>query len=203
MSMPAKGSAPTSAQRPKRADAERSIAAILDAALGEFLVNPDVSMSDIARAAGVGRVTLYGHFPSREAVLDAVFARTIGQAEAVLAAEDLDSLPADRALANLIHSSWRIIDQHRHLLVAVTRHLGPEVLHAHHETPMQRVRQLIERGQAEGVFRTDLPAEWLVTVFYSLAHTAGLETDAGRLHPSVVSGYLQTTLLGMLRPPAR
>ncbi|WP_117210783.1 TetR/AcrR family transcriptional regulator [Allorhizocola rhizosphaerae] len=189
------------AQRTKRADAERSIAAILDAALAEFVVNPDVSMSDIARAAGVGRVTLYGHFPSREAVLEAVFTRTIEQAEQALAELDLDSLPADRAMAHLIRSSWRIIDQHRRLLVAVNRHLGPEVLRAHHEAPMRRVHGLIERGRDEGVFRTDLPVEWLVTVFHSLAHTAAIEADSGRLHPVFVADYLEITLVGLFKSP--
>jgi AcrR family transcriptional regulator len=200
MSMPSNGSATPSAQRAKRADAERSISAILDAALHEFTASPDVSMSDIARAAGVGRVTLYAHFPSREAVLEAVFARTIAQADTVLAAEDLDNLPADRALARLIGSSWRIIDQHRSLLVAMMRHLGPEVLHTHHEIPLIRVRELIRRGQDEGAFRSDLPVDWLVTVFHSLAHAAALEVDAGRLLASDVPGHLEATLLAVLEP---
>jgi AcrR family transcriptional regulator len=61
----------------RRADAERSIAAILDAGLACFGTNPDVTMTAVARAAGVGRVTLYAHFPSRQALLEAVMAHAI------------------------------------------------------------------------------------------------------------------------------
>ena len=51
--------------RRRRSDAERSIAAIVGAAVDAFGRRSDVSMSEIATAAGVGRVTLYAHFPSR------------------------------------------------------------------------------------------------------------------------------------------
>jgi hypothetical protein len=37
----------------------------------------------------------------------------------------------------------------------------------------------VERGQRDGVFRTDLPAEWLVTTFYALVHGAD---DHARTH---------------------
>ncbi|PZG15983.1 TetR/AcrR family transcriptional regulator [Nonomuraea aridisoli] len=63
--------AKTGAGRPasvRRADAERNIAAILDAATRLISADPTVSVADIAKAAGVGRVTLYGHFPSRKAL---------------------------------------------------------------------------------------------------------------------------------------
>ena len=58
--------------RERRADARRNIAAILDAALLCLARDPDASIADIAQAAGVGRVTLYGHFKSRADLIDAV-----------------------------------------------------------------------------------------------------------------------------------
>ena len=48
-----------------RADARRNIELILDAAEACLTRNPDASMSDIAAEAGLGRVTIYGHFTSR------------------------------------------------------------------------------------------------------------------------------------------
>ena len=57
----------------KRADAQRNIAAIL-AAAGDCLGrDPGASTSEIAKAAGVGRVTLYGHFPSRAELVASLF----------------------------------------------------------------------------------------------------------------------------------
>ena len=70
----------TSATTRRRADAERNIEAILDAALARLGRDPSASMTEIAKAAGVGRVTLYGHFPSREALVDTLFDRSLADA---------------------------------------------------------------------------------------------------------------------------
>ena len=59
--MPSSGARGT-APRAQRADARRNIAAILDAATDCLARDPEMSIADIAAAAGVGRITLYGHF---------------------------------------------------------------------------------------------------------------------------------------------
>jgi AcrR family transcriptional regulator len=62
------------AARPLRADAQRNREALLLAAAQTFRVRgPEVSMLEIAEAAGVGVGTLYRHFPQREALVLAVF----------------------------------------------------------------------------------------------------------------------------------
>jgi AcrR family transcriptional regulator len=182
----------------RRADAERNIAAILDAGLVCFSRNPDASVTEVARAAGVGRVTLYGHFPSRQALVDAVLAHAIGQAHAVLDAEAVDHGAATDALSRLIRSSWRVVDHHRSLLAAAQRELPPARIRRHHDQAMARVERLIARGQDEGEFRTDLPRPWLVATFYSLMHAAAEEVDAGRLDPAQAGGVLATTILAAL-----
>ena len=67
-----------SAPKRRRADAERSVAAITDAALEALASDPDASMAEIARRAGVVRATIYMHFPTREALLDAVMEHATG-----------------------------------------------------------------------------------------------------------------------------
>jgi TetR/AcrR family transcriptional repressor of mexCD-oprJ operon len=185
----------TNQQRRRRADAERNIAAILDAGLACFSRNADASVADVARAAGVGRVTLYGHFPSRQALIDAVLAHAISKAHTALEAETLADGPAPEALSRLIHSSWRIVDHHRSLLAAAQHELPPARIRHHHDEAMARVERLIARGQAEGDFRTDLPRPWLVATFYSVLHSAAEEVDAGRLDPAQAPQVLTTTLL--------
>src|SRR3954452_7296011 len=69
-----------SAPKRRRADAERSISAITNAALEALAGDPDVSMAEIARRAGVVRATIYMHFPTREALLDAVMEHAPAQA---------------------------------------------------------------------------------------------------------------------------
>jgi AcrR family transcriptional regulator len=60
------------AQRPKRADGRRNYDGILQAARAAFdELGTDASLEDIAREAGVAIGTLYGHFPSRETLIEA------------------------------------------------------------------------------------------------------------------------------------
>jgi TetR/AcrR family transcriptional regulator, mexCD-oprJ operon repressor len=188
----------TDRQPRRRADAERSIAAILDAGLARFSRNADASLTDIARGAGVGRVTLYRHFPSREGLIDAVLAHAISRADTALEAVAVDNGPAPEALSRLIHSSWRIVDHHRSLLAAAQRDLPPARIRHHHDQAMARVERLVARGQREGNFRTDLPRPWLVATFYSLMHAAAEEVNAGRLDPAQAGGVLATTILAAL-----
>ncbi len=187
----------------RRADAERNIAAILDAALACFSEDPLATMADIARAAGVGRVTLYAHFASREDLLDAAVDRAVAEvAEASAAieaeAEAGDDITADQVLARHIRSSWWIVDRHRQLFDAAQRSLPPERLRARHAPALGDFDGLIARGQAEGVFRRDLPVDWLVTVIYSLFHAAAEDVNVGRLRRADAADVLEATLLPLL-----
>src|SRR5215472_6078720 len=61
--------------RPMRADAQRNYARLLSAAMAAFTEHgaDDTSLEEIARRAGVGIGTLYRHFPTRQALLEAVY----------------------------------------------------------------------------------------------------------------------------------
>ncbi|MGP3957946.1 TetR/AcrR family transcriptional regulator [Nonomuraea sp. 3N208] len=191
----------TAARQPvpaRRADAERNIAAILEAATRLLSADPAASVADIAKAAGVGRVTLYGHFPSREALVDAVLDHTVGVADAVLEDPSIDTDPAPEAMARLLRSSWEILDRHRRLFVAADRVMATERIREHHDRPLRRVERLIGRGRRDGDFRTDLPLSWLVTTFFSIIHSAAQEREAGRLTSEEVERVLVTTMLSLL-----
>lgn len=183
--------------RLRRADAVRNRDVILDAALASLLENPQASMAEIAQAAGVGRVTLYGHFASREELIDALFERTIDRAEAQLAMLDLAGDP-EQALELLVRSSWRIVDAFQRLLGAAEQALSSDRIRDHHQQPMQRVTGLIARGQAEGRFRTDLPAAWLTACFHAILHAAAAEVRTGRLAEEDAATVIPATISAML-----
>jgi hypothetical protein len=77
---------------------------------------------------------------------------------------------------------------------AAAEQLTPETLRQTHEAAHRRIRKLVERGRREGAFRTDVPAEWLVTVFHALIHAAGDDVRAGRIRPGDALEALGTTI---------
>ncbi|MFQ6325827.1 MULTISPECIES: TetR/AcrR family transcriptional regulator [unclassified Nocardia] len=183
----------------KRADARRNIAAILDAAQEALIADPEANIGEIAKRAGVGRVTLYGHFASRAELIDAVFTRAVAESDYTLDSVDLDGDPR-AAIGRLVAASWKLIDQFRSLLVAAHNHIPAERIRAAHDLPMRRVSRLIERGRTEGAFRADLPTSWMVAVYHSVIHGAATEVAAGRLTDDDAAHVITTTLLAAYTP---
>ena len=189
------------APRPQRADARRNAAAILDAATDCLARDPEVSIAGIAAAAGVGRITLYGHFKTRAELIDAVLVRTIAHADAILDATDTGGDPSG-ALARLVAASWQIVDQFRNILLAAQRELPAERIRGVHDPILRRVQSLIDRGQRAGAFRTDLPMQWLTTTAFSLMHAAAEDATAGRVEADDAARLIAATLLAAYTPPA-
>jgi AcrR family transcriptional regulator len=184
----------------KRADALRSIEAIVQAAAECLGRNPEASLSEIARAAGVGRVTLYAHFNSRAEVVDAAMSRAIDRGNEVLDAVDLTGDPLF-ALTRYIEAGWHLVDQARALLAAAQRELSAGRIRELHAGPAARVETLVARGRAEGAFRTDLPIAWMVNVLHTVMHSAAEEIRAGRLTPERAADHITATVLAAFTPP--
>jgi len=187
--------------RAQRADARRNVAAILDAATDCLARDPEVSIADIAAAAGVGRITLYGHFKNRAELIDAVMGRSIEHADAILGTVDPAGDPREQ-LARLAAASWQIVHQFRNILLAAHRELPVERIRGIHDPVLRRVQDLIECGQRTGAFRTDLPMQWLTTTTFSLMHAAAEDAAAGRLDPGDAPRLITATLLGAFTPPS-
>ena len=138
--------------------------AILDAALEALASDSDASMAEIARRAGVVRATIYVHFPTREALLDAVMEHADGQvAEAIRAAEPMRGEPVE-ALERMVLATWRQLGQFHNLLTINTARLSPQELYRRHLPMTSQFAPLIERGQKGGVFRKDFPVAWHMAV---------------------------------------
>jgi hypothetical protein len=59
---------------------------------------------------------------------------------------------------------------------------------------------LLERGQAQGVFRSDVSATWLIAVVRAVVHVASTELQAGRLTQGDVERTMLTTALAAVSP---
>ena len=183
----------------RRATAERNVEAILDAAERLLEGRKPLSIAAVAAASGVSRVTVYAHFENLTALVEAVVARSVEHATAAIAASEPASGTALEALERLLQHGWRELDRRDAVARAAAEHLPAESLRRQHEPLMGVLEELVARGREEGAFRTDLPGQWLVTVFYALIHAAGDDVRAGRVESADALRILSTTVRGVFQ----
>jgi AcrR family transcriptional regulator len=187
----------------RRADADRSVAAILAGALAALASDPDSSMSEIARRAGVVRATIYVHFPTRTDLLDAVMEYAVAQVvEAMSGAEPGRGEPVE-ALERVLRATWRQLAQFHGLLALNTARLSAEELHRRHLPMLDQLEPLIERGQEQGVFRRDLPVTWHLAVIRAIVHTASHEIQGGRIPESDAEPAMLSTAIAAISDRTR
>jgi len=184
-------------ERAKRADAVRNVEAILAAATRVLATDPDASINEIAKAAGVGRVTLYGHFDSRATLVREVVDRAIAQTDEALAQVDLDGDPRD-ALGRLLEATWHLTHRFGAVVVAGSQVMPPEEMRRAHEGPAQRVRGLLERGRTAGEFRDDQPLEWQVSMVQAILHGASAAVHRAEITADEAPALVRGTTLGAL-----
>lgn len=184
----------------KRADARKNIAAIVEAAITCLARDPDVSINEIAKAAGVGRVTLYGHFESRAALVGVVVEHAMQQTDQELEALDLEGDPR-AALARLLEASWRLTHRYGALVVAAEQALPPDQVREAHTKPIARWERLLKRGRREHAFRQDMPLDWQVSLIQAILHGALAAVHRGEITPEQAPTLARDTVLGALTPP--
>jgi AcrR family transcriptional regulator len=148
------------AERPLRADAERNRRRLLDAARDLLKERGlDVSMDDIAAAAGVGVGTAYRRFRNRDEIIDALFdeqlAGMVERAEAAAANPDPWA-----GLEQFMTGSLRAQAENRglkQLLFSVAE--GREKVHAMRQRMIPLMEQVVARAQAAGELREDITVD--------------------------------------------
>jgi TetR/AcrR family transcriptional regulator, mexCD-oprJ operon repressor len=182
----------------RRATAERNVEAILDAAESLLERGATVGTTAVAAEAGVSRVTVYSHFPTRELLLEALVERVVRRFHAALEPVDLDAQAPPEALDRLIAMAWREQARYEGLAQVIRAGLSSDALTRAHGSLHEPISALIRRGQADGVFRADLSAEWLLTCYFSLMHACADEVRAGRIGSDDAVELLQATLRGLV-----
>lgn len=188
--------APATANRAanQRADAQRNRAKILAATVTAIRKNPDASVADIAAEAGVGRMTLYGHFQTRSELIEAALVDSLERGEETLGEVSLDGEETE-AFERLVASSWMLVNQSQALLAAAQKELPAARIRELHEKAEARMRGLLLRGQREGAFRVDLPVSWLLTTTHVVMNGAADEVRSGRIDPDDAPRFIGAILL--------
>jgi AcrR family transcriptional regulator len=178
--------------RPRR-DVERNHQAILSAAIAVLADAPQATMADIARASGTGRSTLYRHFPDREALIAAIFARILAQAGAIVTrwlpgagGEDpIETLIGLSSELAAIGDDYRFLEHQQ----AQLNHRDP-----HRPRPNEAILlSYLSTHQRRGHIRTDLPADWLLLMLEAVIKGA-----AERRGDSDRSALIRATLTSLL-----
>ena len=186
------------AVRTRRADATRNRDAIIDAALERLNANPTASIADISAAAGISRITFYGHFSSREKLLDAVVERTTDRIERQLSQVRTDEAPWP-ALERLVQTQWRLVGELNGIVLAAEHLVPAERIHELHARPIARVHELIDAGRQDGTFRTDHSLQWQVACFFAILHGAAAELRSGRLTEDQAAHVIPETVQALLQ----
>jgi AcrR family transcriptional regulator len=190
---------PAGAPRRRRADADRSVAVILSSALDALASDPDTSMAEIARRAGVVRATIYVHFPTRESLLDAVMEHAITDVAIAMRATEPEAGEPGEALERLLRSTWRQLDRFHALVAINTGRLSANELHRRHLPVLEQIAPLIGRGQEAGAFRSDVPIAWHLAMILAIVHAASGEVLARRIPEDEVEEAMVSTIAAATR----
>src|SRR5262249_44336077 len=152
---------------------------IVDAAERLLARGTSLNMRAIAAEAGVSRPTLYAHYKTLAEVVEAVIARAVAASVTAIEAAEPEAGPAGDALERVVAAAWAQIAHFDSLARGAAEHLTTAAMHRAHAPLMGHVRDLVVRGQADGAFRTDMDAGWLVTMYFALVHAAA---DHARIH---------------------
>ncbi|MEU1301689.1 TetR/AcrR family transcriptional regulator [Streptomyces shenzhenensis] len=176
-----------------RADANRR--RILDVALAELLRDPDASMDQIARAAGVVRRTVYGHFPSREALISTLTDEAVESLAAAHAAGRAGVADPAEAVARSALAVWEIADRYRLLVALAQRTVTVQGIRERLTPVREACAELLQRGLDRGTFGSPLPAPALAYVHEQILFGVMEAVNDGLLPPAEAEGAAAVAVL--------
>lgn len=185
---------------PPRIDVERNRRVLLEAAAGALARDPDASLGEVARLAGLTRATLYRHFGSRERLVDALRTDALDSAMEAVAAARVEEGSALEALHRVITAISSVGGRFRPLLMDGAGQ-DPEFLRLRAET-FAPVVAVIKRGQGSGQIRTDVSPQWAVTALTALL-AAGVRQAEGFDDPEIAEKVFTTVAFGIQEPTTR
>ncbi|GAB3140854.1 TetR/AcrR family transcriptional regulator [Marisediminicola antarctica] len=155
------------APRQVRRDALLNRLSILQAAVSVLCVDPDAGMDAIAARAGLTRRAVYGHFPTRDHLIEEILAT--GAARIAASLLPLDDTDPRAAIATIGSRLWGEVSHVRATAVLAVR--GP--YSARIAEVLRPLREVLERvvtvGVASGSFRQDVPAPILARLIEGTA----------------------------------
>ena len=201
--------------RKPRADAVRNHERVLDAAKTVFNAGgPEASLEAVAKRAGVGIGTLYRHFPTREALFEAVYLREVQQLGDLSHKLKKDASPVD-ALRLWLLSNVELVATKKGMLAALAliAYNSSELYADTFSRLTQAAGTLLARAVESGEIRSDISAEDLLRALIGMCYmhdAPGWQSsvirlldvfvDGMRIHSEIKEGEVPTEAM---RPKAR
>jgi AcrR family transcriptional regulator len=179
--------------RKPRADAVRNRERVLEAAKAVFSAGgPDASLEAVAKRAGVGIGTLYRHFPTREALFEAVYRREVEQLTDLAEQLKSEAEPV-KALRRWLRSIIELVATKKGMsaALALAVHGSSELYADTFDRLTKAVGGLLERAVAAGEIRADISPEDLLRALVGMCYMhdqPNWQATVGRLVDVFVDG---------------
>jgi AcrR family transcriptional regulator len=162
-----------SASRKPRADALRNRDRLLEAARTVFSAGgPDASLEAVARKAGVGIGTLYRHFPTREALFEAVYRHEVQQLAELAERLQKEKRPVE-ALRQWMHAIVKFVATKKGMSTALTLAIAKDsdLVSYSSDRLTRAIGLLLEPAVATGEIRGDISAEDVLRTVVGICYT--------------------------------
>ena len=159
--------------RKPRADALRNRERVLEAARAVFSAGgPDASLEAVAKTAGVGIGTLYRHFPTREALFDAVYRHEAQQLAALAERLKKEAQPIE-ALRQWLHALIKFVATKKGMSAALALAVSKDsdLFSYSSDLLMRSAGELLNRATAAGEIRNDIAPEDLIRAMVGMCYT--------------------------------
>ncbi len=178
----------------RRADAERNRAKILAAARTAFAEpDPEVSMAEISRRAGVGMATLYRNFPGRRELLEALYTDEVNAI--CEAAETVVGETPGAVLMAWLHRFFIFFTNKRHIAAELLAHMDMSnpVFNENRARVLASGRPLLVAAQQTHEVRHDLKLEQILDMIIAIAMIPGTPRYIEPILRSALDGLRDTS----------
>lgn len=174
--------------------------ALLEAATAVLGHDPAATMADVARAAGVGRATLYRRYATRDALLQAIRVRALTECRQALGEVAQGDLTASDELAAALRALFAVVDRYRVLAAAPRLDRGDPAQRSLADDVERPLAAIVQRGVAAGEFRDAVAPELVASMATSLLTAARRGVVEAGVDPGTAEAAVVRAVLSVVRP---
>ena len=182
----------------RRRDARENRERVIDAGIDLLMTDSGATVQDIADHSGLGRTTVYRHFPSREKLFEALMQEVMNRSREEVAAVAGDGLPAAETLRSVGRLNVELGVRYRFLYENQDVTVRP--IQSHTRQGPTWMDGFLSAARDRGEIRADMPTWWLTATALSLTMAMVADVLAGRIDEEAAGTVLGNTLVAAVMP---